>query len=95
MSETMSHRNIKYLGSTEINESLVYLHRKERAIVIEHGIDKILNRYGRSNRSKCNNYNISTNSTGNNINPDRDRLHAMVGRSPMSTLNDTVCNIKV
>lgn len=77
--ENHVHSGIKYLGCVEIKQSLVSLPRKDRANIIDHAINKILQRYGRTNLSIVND----------------SRLKSIIGRSPMSTLNDTVCRIKI
>jgi len=78
---TSTFSGIKYLGSVEIIRSLYNIHSSLRTDVIGFAINKILQRYSRSNLWQ------------NNCETEIAKLQAYVGRSPMSPWHQHYCDI--
>ncbi|CBY16422.1 unnamed protein product [Oikopleura dioica] len=78
---TSTFSGIKYLGSVEIIRSLYNIHSSLRTDVIGFAINKILQRYNRSNLWQ------------NNCDTELTKLQAYVGRSPMSPWHQHYCDI--
>ena len=75
-------KNVRFLGSVEIKKSLSSsssLSSNQRSEVIQLGVKKILERFGRTNY-----FHTSDN-----------EIIEIVGRSPMSNFNDSIVNIEV
>ena len=72
-------KNVRFLGSVEIKKSLVPLSSDQRSEVLQLGVKKILERFGRTNY-------FHTSDT---------EILDIVGRSPMSNFNDSIVNIEV
>jgi len=72
-------KNVRFLGSVEIKKSLVPLSSDQRSEVLQLGVKKILERFGRTNY-------FHTSDT---------EIIEIVGRSPMSNFNDSIVNIEI
>lgn len=72
-------KNVRFLGSVEIKKSLVPLSSNQRSEVLGLGVKKILERFGRTNY----------------FHTSDPEIVEMVGRSPMSSFNDSIVNIEL